>query len=398
MTKRLAVRNMGPISEAEITFGDLTVLVGPQASGKSVLLQALKLAVDRANIHDVFEHHNIVFKGTGDVSDAEVFLNAYFGRGMGGMLNSDPEPSIRFENRKLDLREYAKRGRTSGVPRGSAAERLFYIPAQRVVSLPGGKTVPFGSFEYGDPYVLRYFADRLHILLQNEFASKAELFPASNRLNSSLRNPIEKNFFGEAKLEVDLKDYTKTLNLKLDGLSEGLPFLAWSAGQREFAPLLLGLYWLCPAGKISRRDPVEWVVIEEPEMGLHPRAVATTLLLVLELMRRGYRVVLSTHSTVVLDLVWAVKVISQHKGNEKDILRIFEIPSNPTTKAIASKALEMDARVYFFERGKDVKDISSLDPTASDQAVASWGDLTGFTGRSSDVVADVVCRSEKMER
>lgn len=38
--------HVGPITDAEVTFGDLTVLVGPQATGKSVFLQFLKLLVD----------------------------------------------------------------------------------------------------------------------------------------------------------------------------------------------------------------------------------------------------------------------------------------------------------------------------------------------------------------
>ena len=34
--KRLTLRNIGQIKEAELNFGELTVLVGPQASGKSI--------------------------------------------------------------------------------------------------------------------------------------------------------------------------------------------------------------------------------------------------------------------------------------------------------------------------------------------------------------------------
>jgi ABC-type uncharacterized transport system ATPase subunit len=40
---RLQVKQLGPIREADITFGDLTVIVGPQATGKSILLQTIKL-------------------------------------------------------------------------------------------------------------------------------------------------------------------------------------------------------------------------------------------------------------------------------------------------------------------------------------------------------------------
>jgi hypothetical protein len=383
--KKISVRNLGPILEADMEFGDLTVVVGPQASGKSILLQTLKLVMDRAHVHDTFGHYSTVFN-----KDAEAFLSAFYGRGMGGMIRNDPAPTIVCDGKMMSLADLAKRGR----PKRKVTEKLFYIPAQRVVSLPGGKTAPFGSFEFGDPYVLRYFADRLHILMQNEFASKLEIFPSNNRLNESLRRPIEQHFFGNARLELKARAYTKSLSLKIEGLNEGLPYLAWSAGQREFAPLLLGLYWLCPAGGSPTRDDLEWVVIEEPEMGLHPRAIATTLLLVLELMRRGYKVVLSTHSPVVLDLIWAVRLIKKHEGSEKDILKLFDLPSKSKTKALSARALAMDARVYFFERGKPVYDISTLDPFDGKDEVASWGGLTAFSGRSGEIVAEVVARFE----
>lgn len=382
--KRASIRleNVGPISEAKVDLGDLTVLVGPQASGKSVFLQTLKLAADRNHVLGVFEQQNVVFNG-----DPAAVINGFYGRGMAGMLNDSPH--VTWEGQRYELQALTKFKK----PKSSQIERLFYIPAQRVVSLPSGVSQTFGSFNFGDPYVLRYFAHQVHILLQNEFGSNAQLFPAKGRLNESLKGPIAENLFGGAQLTVEPKDFTKTLTLEIEGLSEGLPFLAWSAGQREFVPLLLGLYWLCPAGKVSKRDNIEWVVIEEPEMGLHPRAVSTFLLLVLELLKRGYKVVISTHSTVVLDLIWALRQVQECGGTESDVRELFELNSNPTTKQIAESSLGKDYRVYFFERGKAAQDISSLDPGSEDEAIANWGDLNGFAGRSADVVAKAVTRA-----
>jgi len=393
-TFRLQTQNLGPISDADVTFGDLTVFVGPQASGKSVFLQTLKLGVDRNHIHDTFRHHNIVF---GD--DPHAFLGGYFGRGMDGMIDNNPAPQVTWEGKSKPLSDLAKRARRKPNRDKTARdepEHLFYIPAQRVVSLPGGASQPFTAFNYGDPYALRYFADQVHKLLQNEFGSSDALFPLPNRLNETLRTPISEHFFGKAKLNVELKNFTKSITLKVEGLKEGLAYLAWSAGQREFLPLLLGLYWLCPAGKVSRRDSIEWVVIEEPEMGLHPRAISTMLLMVLELMRRGYRVAISTHSPVVLDLVWAMQTFKNCTGNEKDVRKLLHLHSNPTTKGIASSALAKDYKVYFFERGKPAQDISSLDPGADTPEEANWGDLLGFSSRTADLVSDVVARSESL--
>ena len=383
----IRLKNVGPIKEAEIDLGDLTVLVGPQASGKSIFLQTLKLVADRNHILGFFDQQNVVFKDNGGRHDPAAFLNGYYGRGMAGMLKRNP--SVTWQGRRYDLEALTKFKR----PQRNQVESLFYIPAQRVVSLPSGVSQTFGSFNFGDPFVLRYFAHQIHILLQNEFGSTTQLFPSNNRLDRNLREPVARHLFGDSQLKVEPKDFTKTLALKIKGLSEGLPFLAWSAGQREFVPLLLGLYWLCPAGKVTKRGDIEWVVIEEPEMGLHPRAISAFLLLVLELMKRGYKVLISTHSTVVLDMIWALRQIKKSGGTEADIRELFELKPNNTTKKIAEGALDKDYFVYFFERDKTAKDISSLDPGSEDKEVSNWGDLNGFADRSADIVADVVSKA-----
>ncbi len=45
--KELKVANFGPIAKADVAFGDLTFLVGAQASGKSLFLELLKLVEDK---------------------------------------------------------------------------------------------------------------------------------------------------------------------------------------------------------------------------------------------------------------------------------------------------------------------------------------------------------------
>jgi len=39
----LTVKNFGPIREAHLELGKVTVLIGPQASGKSVLVKVLAI-------------------------------------------------------------------------------------------------------------------------------------------------------------------------------------------------------------------------------------------------------------------------------------------------------------------------------------------------------------------
>jgi hypothetical protein len=133
------------------------------------------------------------------------------------------------------------------------------------------------------------------------------------------------------------------------------------------------------------------VLIEEPEMGLHPKAIAAVLFVSLELLGRGYRVCLSTHSTHVLDLVWAVQVFRRSSAPREALLDLFGVPHRRRSLALASKVLEKEASVYYFDaETRQTRDISSLDPNDNDSNVNTWGGLTEFTTQIGDMIAKQV--------
>lgn len=383
---KLHIENFGPLQHAEVTLGDLNVSVGPQASGKSLFWQLLKLLLDAPTVRDEFRRFNIDWG-----KDFTGFLDLYFGEGMKHLVGTSTVVQVNGEERRLDNRLF---DRTRS--RAARRENLFYIPAQRVMALRDGLTRTFLEYRAGDPYVVRDFSDKLHRLVQTEFARADKLFPQANRLNGHLRKLVDEAFFRGFSLELT-RDTSFQKKLVLHKGDVQLPFMAWSAGQREFSPLLLGLYWLMPAGKVSRRDELSWVVIEEPEMGLHPRAISAFMALVLELLRRGYRVCLSTHSPHVLDVVWALQTLKHHRGTDTDVLRLFGLPSNPNTRKMAASALGKDIRVNYFKPGAGTVDISSLDPGAASADTAGWGGLAEFSANVGDVVAEVVSRGQSQQ-
>ena len=128
-------------------------------------------------------------------------------------------------------------------------------------------------------------------------------------------------------------------------------------------------------------------------MGLHPQGIEAVLLLVLELMKRGYKVVLSTHSPVVLDLVWALQEFKQLGGSEADVRKLLNLPASAYAKELGKTVLQKDYRVYFFSRDNQAHDISGLNPGAEALAEAEWGGLVGFASRAGQVIADVVNRA-----
>ena len=380
--QRLTVRNLGPIVEADVEFGDLTVLVGPQATGKSIFLQMLKLVVDTPSIHNELKNFSIDWNG-----DLNTFFQAYLGEGMDSIISDSSSLAINGQTRKLTTFARSQK-------RDETSEKLFYIPAQRVLSMRDGMTRPFNEYRFGDPFCLREFSQKLHDLVQSEFI-QGTFFPQANRLKEALRQLVASRIYGNLNLVKDAADYQKRIVLQTEQ-GRSLPFLVWSAGQREFTPLLLGLYWLLPPSKTPRRQALRWAVIEEPEMGLHPAAISAVMALVLELLARDYKVCLSTHSPHVLDVVWALQFLKENGGTKEDVTKIFSL-SGRGAHLIAEPAINKTYRTYYFPRGTAVQDISSLDPGDIRPEVSGWGGLTGFSDQVGEVVARVAARLEESE-
>ena len=395
-TTTLRVSNVGPIKRADVEFGDLTVLVGPQATGKSILLQLLKLLVDTGAVLEELKRHGLNWG-----KDVGRFLDVYLGEGMHGVWDKRASRIV-TQDGDVDLSKLVERQRRD------KRESLFYIPAQRVLTLRSGWPRPFTDYSPGDPFVVRDYSEKLRGLMDTWSASRESLFFPTFGLKEEIWHLLLNTVFYDFRLCVDQREAQKRLMLArhttapaekgaprlFNIVCDSLPSMVWSAGQREFVPLLLGFCWLLRPTKVSRRADIQWAVIEEPEMGLHPRAISATLLLVLDLLARDYRVCISTHSPHVLDVVWALRMIRRHGADSRKVLELFDVKPVPNMKAMAEKVLEKDARVYYFDaKSGEARDISDLDPASEDAAEAGWGGLTEFSGRVADVVAGVVGRS-----
>jgi len=381
-TIRLQASHVGPIKDANVQFGDLTVLVGPQASGKSIFLQFLKLLVDTGAVLQELKRHGLNWR-----QDAARFLDVYLGEGMSGVWR-EGRSTIVFGGEAVDLPKLVRRQKRD------KRESLFFIPAQRVLTLGKGWPRPFTDYSPGDPFAVRDYSEKIRVLVDSWSLTEESLFPQTRRLKEQVRQLLLDTVFYEFGLHADKHGAQKRLVLSQKGGHESLPFMVWSAGQREFVPLLLGFYFLLPPTKVARRGDIEWVVIEELEMGLHPRAISVVLLLVLDLLSRGYRVCISTHSPHVLDVVWGLKAIQCHHADSRKLLDMFDVKPTPNMKAMADEVLTKDARVYYFDpKSRRTRDISNLDPDAEDPAEKGWGGLAEFSGRVADVVAEVVSGS-----
>jgi len=389
----LSVAHLAQIREGSVEFGDLTLIVGAQASGKSIFLQMLKLLVDRQHTFETLE-----LRGYHWGKDFSRLLDVYFGESMSGIWKE--KTSIVWNDEKYTKTSILNR---EGFKEASKRANMFYIPAQRVVTMSQGWPINFDSFNLGDPYILKLFSETLRVLMEKEFpnghAEQEGIFPKAGKMSAAIRDQIDASIFHGASIHLDKKSLRKRFLLQIEGSK--LPYMTWSAGQKEFMPLLLSLYHLIPSGNISKKESIDWVVIEEPEMGLHPQAIQTVMLLALQLIKRGYKVVISTHSPVLLEMVWVINNLKAYSGKVDDLFKLFDLPKPkaPAIQEIFESILsDKTFKTWHFDRQKDgvrIKDISSLDAGSDDRATANWGGLSEFASRAVDIVSSLPFDDEK---
>ena len=386
---KLEIKNFAQIAHLDFDLGnvgDLTMIVGPQATGKSLALQWLKLAGDRLVVREDLERFGF------DWSDINQFFDLYFGEGMrSGYRATGAHPTtVAFDGKSLDVSKIDQKPRGRTTPKSAST---YYIPAHRSLLLAEGWPKLFQQYSTDTPYVARKASESLNALLLR-LSSKSDVFPQSNRLQASLRTQIDNAVFHGNTVRTDASLGKKRLVLSTKDGSD-IPFMAWTAGQREFVPLMLALYELLPPSKVPRLDTYETVILEEPELGLHPQAIMAVMQMVFHLLARGYRVVISTHSTLLLECAWAMQRMKKSNVTATQLCNAFGLPTS--SKDIAKAALASNVRAYHLDYTPagtvSSQDISSLDLFDESPDVAGWGGLATFSAKLSDAVAAAVSAS-----
>jgi energy-coupling factor transporter ATP-binding protein EcfA2 len=384
---KFGIQKMGQLSEVAVEFGDFTLLVGAQGTGKSIFLQMFKLLQDQDYVKNTMNQFG---QDWNKRSRAEL-LEAYFGEGMRHIWSPKSRISRNGKNAAL----------SPGISQREekdCAETIYYIPAQRVLTMLTGWPQPYRSYTPRDPFVVKNFSERIRAYLEG-LKERERLFPIARKIKEPIGNILDAAIFHGASISRNAAAGQKEVRLNVDGdVGRAIPYMAWSTGQREFLPLLLGCRELLPAGKITKRGEIKWVVLEEPEMGLHPMGTFAVMTLVLDLLSRGYKVVITTHSSNVLDIAWAIEAIKRQRMGENQkaglISNLLDLPANGSGVAeMIGSILCLKFRTYgFYYEGDCVrsKDISSLDPGDEDEIVAGWGGLAAYSGRVSDTVAEAV--------
>lgn len=379
----LTVKNFAQLEEVVLPLADLVVMVGPQAMGKSLVLELLKLAIDRNRIVRVLKQHGFTWDRPED------FAALYLG---GGFENSwTARTQVRYDGEDLTLHDVARSRTYKG------EDSVFYIPAHRTLAIAEGWPRSFTQYQVDTPYVARRFSEELLTSLNQGLVGKGKIFPHDRRLKDAFRRLIDEAVFHGATLKLDVSGMRKQFVLEYEQTAS-LPFMAWTAGQREFTPLLLGLYHLLPpGGSPPKRSNVQWAIIEEPEMGLHPKAIVAVMAVILDLLARGYKVALSTHSPTVLEVIWGMSRLKGIADGPARLCKMMGLPErDQSVLKTAGEALKRSYSVVHVQHGPGgrviSKDISHLNPGAADEREWEWGGLIGFSAKVNEMVASVRAR------
>lgn len=251
------------------------------------------------------------------------------------------------------------------------------------------------EYDASTPFVLRQFSEVLRLFFQYGLNGNNLVFPLKNRLKGAMKKSLQDSIFHNGKVVVDEASGQKKMRLDVGGMN--IPFMAWSAGQKEFMPLLMAFYCLSgPLQNVVDRNQYKYVVLEEPEMGLHPRAILSILLQTLELIQNGYKVILSTHSSVLLEFAWAFnKIKDSHlskEEKEKLLIQLFDVEQFESIPKMIENVFDKSIRTYYFSnKNTEVTslDISDLDVSSANSDMAEWGGLSQFAGKVSEIVSQI---------
>ncbi len=382
----LEIRNFGPIKKADIDTGDFTVFVGPQSSGKTIAAQIYLLRLDLLAIKMEMKNYGYLNK----IINPMQFYQLYFTKNS-FMTFYRGFTEINYPGAV----ELSKTTETEFKKGSNIFHRALYVPAQRASILVGGYPLNFESLSPMLPFPVRYFSTFLaELLRESDFG--IDIFPNGNIFDSTLRSFVNENLLLGSSFCIEKNEYTQRLEIYSDFGEEKLHFDNLASGLKETLPILLSIQ------KLLRSKKEITLIVEEPETNLHPDGIKTIFALLMLLVNKGHKVLLTTHSPFILELFQLFKLAAEKYVKNPNNTRISKIIADflnikdkkkytPIKDFLPigniKKPKMKNLKVYYFERTPEtlttVKDISNL---TDDYA---WGGLSSFTAEIAEALMDL---------
>ncbi|MEN8216468.1 MAG: AAA family ATPase [Pseudomonadota bacterium] len=140
----------------------------------------------------------------------------------------------------------------------------------------------------------------------------------------------------QGKLSIDTSGLLKELLFQPAGSQNKLEMPIVSSMVKELAPLVLYLRYFA--------EPNEWLIIDEPEMNLHPAAQVEIIEFLAMLVNAGLHVLITTHSPYIVDHLANLMQAAKHDDKE-GIDKLFYLEQR---NAFIPQA---QVSIYLFEEG-----------------------------------------------
>ena len=360
---RISVKNFGPVKEADIELRPLTVLMGPNNTGKTytaILLLTAYIIIDRLRLH----HHLVrVLRDVQPPIEVveEELAQLYSVNSLAELVKKDAEKAeinLQFKvvnkledvflNMKLILNKDGNLEMESpSLTAPPVMPHVVYIPAERAGMMRTYKQLLrlyLESIRLPPPLERRAkkimgeeTASRIRLpgvvrILLNEILS-IDRFTSKERAESTFRNALEilEDEALQGVIEVG-EDLSVTYTEKRSGQLFDL------INTSSMVSELSAIYVLTRLLKQGF-----WFVIEEPEAHVHPRGQMGIARFLAALARSGVNVLITTHSDLIALKLANMVGLASLKENERE--RLGYSPDEYLRKE--------DLSIYFMEQRED---------------------------------------------
>lgn len=214
-------------------------------------------------------------------------------------------------------------GLTQNALANSLRRRTYYLPADRTGVMHSHKVVVSALVQHATTAGLRpaadvpilsgVLADFLEQLLQMAGNHGSDRNKDGNALASQVERKVLR---GEVRVDAPDESYPNFV-YRPKGWKEELPLMRSSSMVSELAPIVLYLRNIVRPGDL--------LIIEEPESHLHPAMQVQVIRRLVEVVRSGIQVIVTTHSEWVLDELANMVLTSQVEESDQ------ETPDKPTS-------------------------------------------------------------------
>jgi len=302
----LSLENVKCYRKVDLELRSFTIITGTNSSGKSSLLQSILLfysaqnrqLIDFHNIHELdLISYRSVLNNSADAENFKIGVNGDYIEFDEYLENGVPLPNL------ANLKSVSDRKETISL--------VLYIGSDRQICGTQVESVPNNAYSpsQNNSGIAEYIYRRQNSLTRTEFQSDIQY--CLNYLD-----------FGK---DILLIKYGSFYSIYIDGININHV----GTGIRYALPIIVSL--------ISNKEAI--LIIENPEIHLHPSAQSKLLEIIAEYaMKNSLQVIMETHSDHVLNSLRVL--VRKRVVNKEDVLIKFTHPTRNDTELLDIHVLE----------------------------------------------------------